>query len=83
MEWHPIETAPKDGTPIWAYLFDVGIRKLRYWTAEQIAEVEGGNPDEYQESWYEWDDSDQEWGPLFWLPADAIPEPPQPVTSHA
>jgi hypothetical protein len=74
--WQPMSTAPKDGREIWAYLYDSGIRRVRWCTAEEAAEIEGGHPDEYEATWCEADDWDQTWTPRWWLPLDALPEPP-------
>ena len=78
IEWQPIETAPKDGTPVWAWLFDVGIRQVRWWSAEEIAEEEGDDePENWAAGWYEVRDWNEGWSPKFWLPVNAIPEPPE------
>lgn len=63
MEWHPIETAPKDGTQIlvWGdpYSYDWAIFIVRY---VQINKWSG---------WQTWDSADQE--PTHWMP---LPQPP-------
>ena len=75
--WLPISTAPKDGTEIWAWLYDSGVRKLRWWSAEEICEEEGRNtPDAYQAGFYEVADRTEWWNPAWWVPADRLPAPP-------
>lgn len=76
--WQPIETAPKDGQIVWAWLYQTGIRAVRWGTAEEWAERLGGSPDEYQDCWVEADDDSEEWSPKWWLPYDAIPAPAEP-----
>lgn len=76
-EWQPMETAPKDGQIIWAWLYQTGIRAVRWGTAEEWAESLGGSPDEYLSCWVEADDDSEEWSPDWWLPYDAIPVPPE------
>ncbi|MGA4550628.1 DUF3850 domain-containing protein [Methylorubrum aminovorans] len=73
----PIAEAPKDGTEIWAWLYDSGVRKLRWWSAEEICEEEGrGTPDAYQAGFYEVADRTEWWNPAWWFPADRLPAPP-------
>lgn len=75
--WRPISEAPKDGTEIWAWLYDSGVRKLRWWSAEEICEEEGRNtPEAYQAGFYEVADRTEWWNPAWWLPADRLPAPP-------
>lgn len=67
MKWQPIETAPKDGTVI------IGRNKLavfacRYWTAEQIAEVENEPAENFRADWYEQEDEAMSVHPLEWIP---------------
>jgi len=71
--WQPIKTAPKDGTKVWAWLYDSGIRQVRFVSAEQSAADEGGEPDDYVDCWL--DDTGDDWGPAFWAPLSAIPIP--------
>ncbi|KQQ29416.1 hypothetical protein ASF53_19485 [Methylobacterium sp. Leaf123] len=75
--WRDISTAPKDGTEIWAWLYDSGVRKLRWWSAEEIHEEEGrDSPDAYQAGFYEVADRTEWWNPRWWVPADCLPTPP-------
>lgn len=76
-EWQPIETAPKDGTVIWGYLYHSGIRKLAWVSPEESAYLYGGSPDEYVGIWVDQMDSSEDWAPRHWLPLEAIPEPPK------
>lgn len=76
-EWQPIETNPHDGTPFWAYLHQIGVRKLKWMTAEQIAEYEGHpNPEVWEASFVEDWNPREAWEPEWWMPEDAIPDPP-------
>lgn len=75
--WLPISTAPKDGTEIWAWLSDSGVRKVRWWSAEELCEEEGRyTPDFYQAGFYEVADKTEWWNPAWWAPADRLPAPP-------
>lgn len=74
-EWQPIETAPRDGQIIWAWLNQTGIRAVRWGPAEEWAERYGGNPDEWESCWVEADDDDETWAPKWWKPYDAIGNP--------
>lgn len=76
MDWKKTaDEAPpaKDLNVIWGYLSDSSVRLLEYWSAERIAKIEGGSPDEFQAGWYEVDDRHAEWHPKYWLPLSAIP----------
>ena len=75
IHWQPISTAPKDGTPIWAYLYQSGIREVRWMSPEECAEYEGSDdPSDYDGVWVETADSDNDWSPEFWMPALPHPE---------
>lgn len=78
MNWQSGETAPKNGKPIWAWLYDEGIHLMRWVTAEENA-GNAGDPekaDEYISCWIKVaDDSDGDWTVKFWMPWDAIPTP--------
>ena len=75
--WQPIETAPRDGTHFWAYLYHTGIRKLFWASSEVLADYNDADPDDYEPMWTEVGDLDEWWEPNWWLPLDAIPDPPQ------
>lgn len=78
MDWQPIKAAPKDGTKIWAWLYDEGIHMAHWMTAQQNADVadDGGQPDEYIAGWVKSAETEAgDWAPQFWLPLDAIPTP--------
>lgn len=74
--WQPIDTAPRDGTPFWAYLFQTGIRKLRFMPAQEAADRDGGEANEYDDAFAECWDAGETWEPKFWLPLSALPEDP-------
>lgn len=78
-KWLPIEMAPKDGTVIIAYLYQTGIRYLRWMSPAECASYEGFPQDveDYDGTWVESHDDSSDWSPRWWLPADALPEPPQ------
>ena len=77
MDWLPIETAPKDGTKIWAWLYDTGIVLMHWMSAEENAAEDGnGNPDDYLSCWVLSGDPTDDYSPKFWLPFDAIKAPP-------
>lgn len=82
--WRPIETAPKDGQIIWAWLKQTGIRAVRWASAEEWSDREGGDPDDYESGWVQADDEDEMWSPKWWMPYEAIPEPqPAPQGKRA
>lgn len=77
LAWQPIETAPKDGTRIWVWLYYSGIRQVYWETAGQYAERIGDpHPDKFTDCWTEIMDDEETWCPLYWLPLEAIPAPP-------
>lgn len=65
MIWKSMETAPKDGRLVWAFLYDSGVKLVR-WSSTLYDE--GG--------WVEANEPDDDWVPEFWAPFDAIPLPP-------
>lgn len=73
--WRPIESAPRTGEFIWAYLYNTGIRQVRWMAPNECAELEGGTAADYDGSWVEAGDR-EDWSPRFWLPIDALPAPP-------
>ena len=77
-EWLPIDTAPKDGTPIWTHTRGDDCARLLHWeTAEELADRFCGNPDEYVAGWVLESDPDSEWYPGYWLPNATLPEFPK------
>lgn len=77
MNWQLGDTAPKNGKPIWAWLYDEGIHLVRWVKAEENAKNDGSdNPDDYISCWVKVaDKGDGDWTVRFWLPWDAIPIP--------
>lgn len=73
--WQSRETRPLDGTPFWAYLYESGIRKVRYWSPQQLAEEFGERPDDFDPLFLLVSDTDEEFDPDFWCPISAIPDP--------
>lgn len=74
--WRPISQAPFDGTPVWGFLHETGIRLLRWMSPAECAAYEGNTDvDEYDGCWVEATDADEEWSPALWAPLDAIPLP--------
>jgi hypothetical protein len=70
MNWFPIETAPKDGTPILGWIPDDGVWTSVYWYRNE----EWPHLNEWKlystgfECWYDGCD------PVYWMP---MPEPPK------
>jgi hypothetical protein len=58
-----METAPKDGRLVWAFLYDSGIKLVRWSSAL------------HDEAWVEANDPDNDWVPEFWAPLEAIQLP--------
>lgn len=81
MAWQSIDTAPKDGTIIWGWLYDMRIVAVRWMSAEEAAEEDGhGNsPDDYLEGWVMVQEPDDYWSPKWWQPMHAIGVPPNVI----
>jgi hypothetical protein len=70
-EWQPIETAPKDGTPVLCFW------RNQYGGKDGWAVAEFGEPtDKWAEAcWHEQGNTENRFGePDFWMP---LPEPPK------
>ena len=79
MDWQPGNTAPKNGKPIWAWLYDSGIHLVRWVSAEENAGNAGEpeNAAEYISCFVKVaDEDDGDWTVKWWLPWDAITSPP-------
>ena len=68
------QAPPKDG-PFWAWLNDEGIHWMQLLTAEQIAEEDGGTPDEYDGCYCIKADPAYDYLPQYWAAMDAISIP--------
>lgn len=76
-EWQPIETAPKDGTKIWAWLYDTGIVMMHWMSAEENCAEDGGdNPGDYISCWVLSRDPRDDYAPSYWCPLESIQPPP-------
>lgn len=80
-DWHfsNIKQPPRNGKPFWAWLHNSGIRKMRWETAGEFVDRTGRTekPKEFAGAYVEADNPDEDWRPDYWLPFDAIKEPPQ------
>ena len=74
MVFEKIDTAPTDGTPIFAMMKWGQCYVVRYWSAQQIATDEGSDdPGLYNDGWYEREESMSEWYPSWWTPVENLP----------
>lgn len=70
MEWKPMATAPKDGSFILAKLAHGDPKKVRWASAEESADLRGGEPDDYFDVWEDEDGGD--WAdPRGWKPIES------------
>lgn len=81
-EWQPIETAPKDGQYIIAGRFRNGdelcwVKHSRWMAAQEIAEFEGGDEEDYEAAWADGEDAGEPCYPTHWMPLPAPPQEPQ------
>lgn len=82
-QWMPIETAPRDGTEIFAYLPEEGnlVGVQMYFISREHCQKEYDDPDYMEEGWYvsycydNWNSyQDISLKPTHWMP---LPAPPQ------
>lgn len=83
LEWRPAP-APQDGTEFWGWRGIDGIRRARFVSAADYVERNNkeGEPEDYEDGYSDVDDDDDVWTPKWWLPIDAIPEPPAAATTQ-
>lgn len=71
--WQPIATGPKDGSYIIAGCFGslrslVWVKHSRWITTQEIAELEGGEPEDFSPGWTDGDDDSEPCYPTHWMP---------------
>ncbi len=81
MTWQTIDTAPNDGTPIIGLLDDGQSFIMRWWTKEELADLEDSRAELYIDCWCEWFDYTSVWEPSHWQPVDTLPKD-HPVISR-
>lgn len=76
-DWQPIDTAPKDGRLILSARFNEGVikwaREACWVSSEDMADMNGGDPEEYDPAWASLGDEDDPIYPTHWV---AMPDPP-------
>lgn len=71
--WQPIETAPKDGTPVWG--FDNGVMAVMAWAEEMRWDDHSTfRPDGWELVTVVWPDESSNANPTHWMP---LPEAPR------
>ncbi len=74
MTYQSIDTAPIDGSPISGMLAQGQTIIMRWWSQQDIANEEGGDPSDYNAGWYNWFDTTDGWTPTHWAkPRDVLP----------
>lgn len=76
--WQPIESASKDGSYIIAAKFGPSqelawVKHSRWITTGEIADIEGGEPEDYAPGWTDGNDDSEPCFPTHWQPL----EPPE------
>lgn len=85
--WHPIESAPKDGTPILGYCPDRGIRETRMgrYMPGSIGYAKWEAGDGPRNTGWDWievvHNSGHHWKPTHWMPLPPSPSPMNPGPS--
>jgi NTP pyrophosphatase (non-canonical NTP hydrolase) len=85
--WQPIETAPKDGRYLIVAKFSEApdqpvlgwVKHSRWITTDEIADLEGGDPSDYDAGWTDGNDDSEPCYPTHWQPL----EPPASLPSVA